>query len=208
MKTIKEQYTEAIDAFNTVLNEVNPLASGYYDFIRSGQIGHYTNDHVPAGNELSFDEFQPVPVAPEKGILYEGQYLDYGDAYDYHFTVPYEYIADPETWKQEALSKFHCIEATIEKTFLAVYPQKASSIEKGEASIHIRFNDWTEGEDLIAIDLKLRGFPSFYHNGQLQSNHFFVKLSTEELYQVDSPYSDRQGVEDGTIKPLKEQKND
>lgn len=208
MKTIKEQYTEAITAFNTVLNEVNPLASGYYDFIRSGQIGHYTDDSVPAGNELSFDEFHPTPADPEKGIRYEGQYQDYGDTYNYHFTVPYEYLADPEIWKQETLAKFHGIEATIEKIFLRIYPEKTSSIKKGETRIHIRFDDWTEGDDLIIIDIKLRGFPNFYHKGQLQSNHFFVKLSTEELYHVDYPYSDRHGVEDGTIKPLKEQKND
>lgn len=209
MDNLKEQFSKAVNAFTAITEEVAPIAEGYYDFIRSGQIGRYTNDSVPADNSLYFDNFLPVAANPEEGISYHGEYLDYGDVYEYQFTVPYAYFEDPETWKQETLAKYHAIEATVEKALISVYPDLEEQIAWGEYTIKINFYDWTEGETLIGADLQRKTHHMFAYRGVLQgSNHFFVNLNTSDIYQVDYPHAQKADIEAGMIKPTTEPRND
>lgn len=208
MTTLTERFTTAAEAFQGAIQEAAPLAEGYFDFVRSGQIKNYTNDRIPMEHELPFTEFLVDPTNSAKGITYYGISYEYGEAVEYNFTVPFAYLEDPENWKHHVLADIRDMEAEAEKAFLAVYPDMKEPLDTGRYEINVNLFDWTPGDDLFEMRIiKPRSGVIFVYHGNIQESHkFIVSRSTDNIYSTPYPYADIEKIKSGELQPLTEQR--
>lgn len=205
MTTLTERFTNAAEAFQGAIQEAAPLAEGYFDFVRSGQIGHYTNDCIPWEHEVPFRDFIVDPTDTANGITYRGVGHDYGETLEFHFTVPFAYLEDPENWKHHVLADIRDMEAEAEKAFLAAYPDMKEPLESGRFEIIVDLYDWIPGNDLFLIKIVKEGTKNgmfIYHSNIQESHKFIVSRSTDSIYSTPYPYQDIERIKKGELKPL------
>lgn len=204
MTTLTERFTTAAEAFQGALQEAAPLAEGYFDFIRSGQVGAYTNDKIPMEHEVPFCDFIVDPTDTANGITYRGVGHDYGETLEFHFTVPFSYLEDPENWKHHVLADIRDMEAEAEKAFLKAYPDMKEPLEAGRYEIQVSLYDWTPGDDLFEMRILKpgSGVMFVYHSNIQESHKFMVSRSTDNIYSTPYPYADIDKIKSGELKPL------
>lgn len=205
MTTLTERFTQAAEAFQGAIQEAEPLAKGYFDFVTSGQIGNYTTDSMPMERQMHFEEFTVDPMDTENGITYYGTSPDYGELLEFSFTVPFAYLEDPENWKHNALSDIRDMEAQAEKVFLQAYPDMEQQLESGRYKIELYLFDWTPGDDLFEMRIVKEGSKGsmfVYHSNIQESHKFIVSRSADKIYSAPYPYQDIDKIKAGEKEPL------
>jgi hypothetical protein len=214
MNTLVETYKQAVSDIETFVNEIQPIAARFFDFIQKTDADGYLDVSIP---EVASKNWLPLKyysmeiiedAATMDGVYFEAEDWDCGERVIFHFVIPYDYIENPDAWQIAFVKRIADEKKAALDAFYKMFPNAGQDHRKNDLNVTVYPADIFLNEDYLTYNASYNasGYYFEYEGFTYNSRLLYYRISTGEIFLVRD-YADRLKMLDGQsfpplLKPL------